>query len=81
MFAKMRPSFDLIDQDAKGATRVKLFFELVAQDAQVYCGGKRPSILFYIVALLGSTRSLRCFSIDLIRRCMTRAFRGLCWQS
>jgi serine O-acetyltransferase len=36
-------------------TPVKLFFELVAEDAKAY-GRERPPILFYIVALLGLSR-------------------------
>jgi serine O-acetyltransferase len=54
-------------QRAQGLTKVftpvKLFFDLVAQDAKAY-GRERPSILFYIVALLGLSR----FSAVLLHR-------------
>jgi serine acetyltransferase len=60
MFAKMRPFFDLISvrplylKRSERATRVKLFFELVDQDAKVY-GRERLTIPFFISSLLGLT--------------------------
>lgn len=83
MFAKMRPFFDLISirplyrKRSERATRLTQFFEVIAQDAQVYCAGERPSILFYIVSLLG----FNAFSAVLLFRLDSALYdKGLPWS-
>jgi serine O-acetyltransferase len=57
-------------------TPVKRFFDLVAQDAKVY-GRERPSILFYIAALLGLSK----FSAVLLYRVDSTLYdKGLPWS-
>lgn len=55
---------------------VKLFFDLVAEDAKVY-GREAPSILFYIVALLGLNKFSAVF---LYRVDLALYDKGLPWS-
>lgn len=83
MFAKMRPFFGLTSarplysKRSERITRAKLFFDVIAQDAQVYCGGERPGILFYILSLLG----FNAFSAVLFYRLDSALYdKGLPWS-